>query len=68
MANTYARNFKVATNRAANICNVDAAEVRKFYRNVKEAPKGVKRATILAHKIMKGYCSPEIAIEPEIEG
>ena len=67
MANTYARNFNVATNKAAKICGVEAAEVRKFYRNVKEAPKGVKRATIIAHKIMNGYNKPAVATEPAAE-
>ena len=51
----YARNYKVATQKAAKVCNVAVEDVRKFYKNVKEAPKGVKRATILAHRIMKGY-------------
>ena len=46
----YARNLKVATNKAANICGVDTAEVRAFYRKVKDAPKGVKRAAIIAHR------------------
>ena len=32
----YARNLKVATNKAANICGVDTAEVRAFYRKVKD--------------------------------
>ena len=53
--NNYARNYKVATQKAANICNVPVEEVRANYRKVNNAPKGVKRATILAHRIMKGY-------------
>lgn len=60
----YARNLKVATNKAANICGVDTAEVRAFYRKVKDAPKGVKRAAIIAHRIMDGYNK---AAEPAVE-
>lgn len=60
----YARNLKVATNKAANICGVDATEVRAFYRKVKDAPKGVKRAAIIAHRIMDGYNK---AAEPAVE-
>ena len=58
----YARNLKVATNKAANICGGDAANVRAFYRKVNEAPKGVKRATIIAHRIMSNYAKS--AAEP----
>lgn len=53
--NNYARNFKVATQKASKVTGVAVEDVRKFYKNVKEAPKGIKRATILAHRIMKGY-------------
>ena len=51
----YARNFKVATQKAATVCNVPVEDVRANYKKVNDAPKGVKRATILAHRIMKGY-------------
>ena len=51
----YARNFNVATLKAAKVCNVPVEDVRANYKKVNEAPKGVKRATILAHRIMKGY-------------
>ena len=51
----YARNYKVATQKAAKVCNVPVEDVRKNYKNVKDAPKGIKRATILAHRIMQGY-------------
>ena len=55
MMTNYARNYTVATQKAAKVCNVAVEDVRKFYKNVKEAPKGIKRAAILAHRIMKGY-------------
>lgn len=63
----YSRNFVVATNKAAKICGVDATEVRKFYSKVAEAPKGVKRATIIAHRIMDSYAKSAVATEPAVE-
>lgn len=51
----YARNLKVATQKAAKDNNVSVDEVRAYYRKVKDAPKGVKRACIEAHKIMDNY-------------
>ena len=51
----YARNYKVATQKAATVCNVPVEDVRANYRKVNDAPKGIKRACILAHRIMKGY-------------
>ena len=55
MTNTYARNYKIATQKAANDNHVAVEDVRKFYRDVQNAPKGVKRACIEAHKIMGNY-------------
>lgn len=51
------KNYMAATGKAAKITGVDAAEVRKYYRKVNEAPKGVKRATIIAHRIMAKYAA-----------
>ena len=63
----YKRNFIVATNKAAKVCGVDATEVRKFYGKVAEAAKGVKRAAIMAHRIMDAYAKAAVATEPAEE-
>ena len=64
----YKRNFIVATNKAAKVCGVDATEVRKFYGKVAEAPKGVKRAAIMAHRIIAAYAkAAAVATEPAEE-
>lgn len=61
MANTnYTRNYTIATARAAKVTGVPVEDVRKFYRNVAKAPKGVKRAAILAHRIMDKYGKPAV--------
>ena len=53
--NNYARNFKVATQKASKVTGVPVEEIRANYKKVNDAPKGVKRATLLAHRIMSGY-------------
>ena len=53
--NNYARNFKVATQKASKVTGVPVDDIKANYRKVNEAPKGVKRACILAHRIMSGY-------------
>lgn len=65
MANTYARNYLVSTARASKITGVPVEDIRTFYKKVNEAPKGVKRAAILAHRIMDGYNKPAAAVETE---
>lgn len=51
----YGRNYQVATQKAAKVTGISVEEIRANYRKTNEAPKGVKRACILAHRIMKGY-------------
>ena len=61
----YVRNFMVATNRASKITGISAEEIRANYRDVNHAPKGVKRAAILAHRIMDSYAKSAVAAETE---
>ena len=63
----YARNLTVAINRAAKVTGISADDIRANYNNVNEAPKGVKRACILAHRIMNGYKAVETAPAVEVE-
>lgn len=66
----YTQNYIKATARAAKVTGIDVAEIRKFYAKVAEAPKGVKRATILAHRIMANYtksAAPAAEGEPAVE-
>lgn len=51
----YGRHYQVATQKAAKVTGISVEEIRANYRKTNEAPKGVKRACILAHRIMKGY-------------
>ena len=67
MANTYSRNIIVATNRAAKLCNVDAKELRKHFRNFKEAPAHLKHGLIVSYRIMNGYKKAAVAVEPAVE-
>lgn len=64
-SNTYAKNYTVATLRAAKVTGVPVADIRANYKNVKDAPKGVKGACILAHRIMDRYTKPAA---PAVEG
>jgi hypothetical protein len=63
MTNTYAKNYNIATQKAAKDNKVSVEDVRTYYRKVKDAPKGVKRACIEAHKIMANYAKAP-AVEP----
>ena len=63
--NTYAKNYTVATLRAAKVTGIPVADIRANYKSVKDAPKGVKRACILAHRIMDRYTKPVAAAATE---
>ena len=65
MANTYPRNFIVATNHAAKVYGVDAAELRKHYRDFKSAPSELKAPLLLTYKMMRKYRKP--AVEQAVE-
>ena len=57
----YPQNYMKATARAAKLTGIDVTDIRNNYRKVNDAPKGVKRACILAHRIMKGYDKAPVA-------
>lgn len=67
--NVYARNLMVATNRAAKITGVNAADLRKHYRNFTGAPAELKHGLIIAYRIMDNYGAkaPAVAVEPATE-
>lgn len=64
MAN-YSKNFIVATNKAAKTCGVDATELRKNYRNFKNAPAEYKHALIVAYRIMGSYAKAELPADEQ---
>ena len=56
--------FYAAIGRAAKVTGVPAQDIIANFKNVAAAPKGVKRATILAHKIYNNYKAPATEAEP----
>lgn len=64
---TYARNLVIATNVAAKRTGVNAADLRKNYRNFAEAPAELKHGLIIAYRIMDKYAKAVPATEPAVE-
>ena len=59
----YTTNYMKATARAAKNTGIPVADIRANYRKTNEAPKGVKRACILAHRIMDNYAKAPAVVE-----
>ena len=57
--------FYTAIGRAAKVTGVPAQDIRANFNNVASAPKGVKRATILAHRIYDSYKAAGAKAETE---